>query len=45
VSETVPTAKLARTGLFDPKGGLLYVVVPRQSASVGPELRVYQAKP
>jgi len=42
---TIPTAKLARTGLFDPKGGLLYVVVPRQSSSVGPELRVYQAKP
>jgi DNA-binding beta-propeller fold protein YncE len=45
VAETIATAKLARTGLFDPKAGELYVVVPRQSASVGPELRVYQAKP
>jgi DNA-binding beta-propeller fold protein YncE len=44
VAETIPTATLARTGLFDPKGGRLYVVVPRQSAAVGPELRVYEAK-
>jgi DNA-binding beta-propeller fold protein YncE len=42
---TILTAKLARTGLFDPKGGRLFVVVPRQSSSVGPELRVYHAKP
>jgi DNA-binding beta-propeller fold protein YncE len=45
VAATIPTAKLARTGLFDPKAGQLYVVVPRQSSSVGPELRVYRAKP
>jgi DNA-binding beta-propeller fold protein YncE len=45
LAETIPTAKLARTGLFDLKSGHLYVVVPRQSSSVGPELRVYQAKP
>jgi DNA-binding beta-propeller fold protein YncE len=43
--ESIPTAKLARTGLFDPKSGQLFVVVPRQSDSVGPELRVYGVKP
>lgn len=42
--EKVPTAKLARTGLFDAKSGHLYVVLPRQSRSVGPELRVYRVK-
>jgi YVTN family beta-propeller protein len=44
VAETISTAKLARTGLFHPKAGELYVVVPRQSATVGPELRVYRSK-
>lgn len=42
--EKIPTAKLARTGLFDAKSGHLYVVVPRQSPSIGPELRVYRVK-
>jgi DNA-binding beta-propeller fold protein YncE len=44
VVETIPTAKLARTGLFDPKKRLLYVVLPRQGKNTGPELRVYHAK-
>jgi hypothetical protein len=44
VVESIPTAKLARTGLFDAKSGHLYIVVPRQSDSVGPELRVYLVK-
>jgi DNA-binding beta-propeller fold protein YncE len=43
--EKVATAKLARTGLFDAEAGNLYIVVPRQSESVGPELRVYRVKP
>ena len=29
---------------FDAKTGHLYVIVPRQSQSVGPELRVYRVK-
>ena len=45
LTEKVPTAKLARTGFFDPDGGLLYVVVPRLEGQDGPLLRVYRAKP
>jgi DNA-binding beta-propeller fold protein YncE len=45
-AERVPTAKLARTGLFDPEAGRLYVVLPRQPGQeAGPQLRVYQARP
>jgi DNA-binding beta-propeller fold protein YncE len=44
VVEKIATIGLARTGLFDPESGRLYVVLPRQSESVGPSLRVYQAK-
>ena len=42
--EKIATARLARTGLFDAKSGHLYVVVPRQSQAIGPELRVYRVK-
>jgi DNA-binding beta-propeller fold protein YncE len=42
--EKIATAKLARTGLFDPDTGRFYVVVPAHGAK-GPEVRVYQAKP
>ena len=43
--EKVATGKSARTGLFDPESGRLFVAVPRKDAAVGPQLRVYQAKP
>jgi len=42
--EKVRTVKGARTGLFDPDSGRLYVVVPA-GAGRGPRVRVYQAKP
>jgi DNA-binding beta-propeller fold protein YncE len=45
VVEKVATGRLARTGLFDPEGGRLYVPVPRQDGKDGPELRVFQARP
>jgi hypothetical protein len=45
VTEKIATARLARTGLFDPESGRLYVILPRASNEQGPILRVYQAKP
>jgi DNA-binding beta-propeller fold protein YncE len=45
VVERIATAKEARTCLFDPVGGRLYVGVPRQKGKDGPELRVFQARP
>ncbi len=45
VVQRVPTGKLARTCLFDPGSGRLYVPVPRQKGRGGPELRVFQAGP
>jgi hypothetical protein len=44
VVEKIPTAKLARTGLFDADSDRLFIVVPRQPDR-GPQLRVYKAKP
>jgi DNA-binding beta-propeller fold protein YncE len=41
----IPTAKLARTSLFDASTGRLYLVVPRQPATEGPQVWVYQARP
>jgi DNA-binding beta-propeller fold protein YncE len=41
--EKVPTAKGARTCLFDPEAGRLYLIVPRQAGKDGPEVWVYQA--
>ena len=42
--EKIATAKLARTGLFDPESGRLYVVLPSHGEK-GPLVRVYQALP
>ena len=44
VVEKVPTAKGARTCLYVPGTGKLYLAVPRQEGKDGPEVRVYQAK-
>jgi DNA-binding beta-propeller fold protein YncE len=44
VADKVPTAKGARTSLFDPGSGRLYVAMPGQ-AGERPQVRVYQAKP
>jgi DNA-binding beta-propeller fold protein YncE len=44
VAETIPTRKLARTGLFDPDGQRLFVVLPRDG-DAGPALRIYRTKP
>ena len=41
--ERVATVKGARTCLFDPGAGRLYLVVPRQTGKEGPEVWVYQA--
>jgi DNA-binding beta-propeller fold protein YncE len=45
VTEKIATARLARTGIFDPESGRLYVILPRASNEQGPSVRVYQAKP
>jgi DNA-binding beta-propeller fold protein YncE len=45
VAEKLPTAKLARTGFFDPDSGRLFLGIPRQPGKPGPEVRVYQARP
>jgi DNA-binding beta-propeller fold protein YncE len=41
--ETIPTRKLARTSLFDPGSGRLFVILPRTDEKTPPELRVYRA--
>jgi hypothetical protein len=43
--EALPTGKLARTCLFDPDSGRLFVAVPRQPEWEGPQLWVYKARP
>ncbi|MDB5306183.1 MAG: hypothetical protein JWO38_385 [Gemmataceae bacterium] len=45
VVEKMPTTKLARTCLFDPASGRLFLGVSRQAGKPGPEIRVYQARP
>lgn len=40
----VETPKGARTSLFDPESGRLYLVVPRQGTMAAPEVWVYQAR-
>jgi hypothetical protein len=40
----IATAKLARTCLLDPEGGRLFLAVPRQPSTEGPELRVYRVR-
>ena len=42
--EKVPTAKGAKTCLFVPETGKLYLAVPRQEGKDGPEVRIFQAK-
>jgi DNA-binding beta-propeller fold protein YncE len=42
--EKISTAKGAKTSLFVPETGKLYLAVPRQEGKDGPEVRVYQAK-
>jgi DNA-binding beta-propeller fold protein YncE len=44
VVEKIPTAKGARTCLYVPEKGRLYLGVPRQEGKDGPEIRVYQVK-
>jgi DNA-binding beta-propeller fold protein YncE len=44
VLEKVPTAKGARTCLYVPETGRLYLGVPRQEGKDGPEIWVYQVK-
>ena len=44
VVESIPTAKLARTCLFDPDGDRLFVVLPRVG-DAAPELRIYHPMP
>jgi len=43
LQEKLPTVKGARTCLFDPEAGRLYLLVPRQAGKEGPEVWVYQA--
>jgi DNA-binding beta-propeller fold protein YncE len=44
VKEKVDTVKGARTCLFAPQTGRLYLAVPRQEGKEGPEIWVYQVK-
>jgi DNA-binding beta-propeller fold protein YncE len=44
VSEKVDTVKGAKTCLFAPDTGRLYLAVPRQEGKEGPEVRVYKVK-
>jgi DNA-binding beta-propeller fold protein YncE len=45
IQEKIPTAKLARTCLFDPATGRLFLTVPGQEGKGGPEIWVYRANP
>jgi DNA-binding beta-propeller fold protein YncE len=45
VMEKIATAKGAKTSLYVPESGRLYLAVPRQEGKDGPEIWVYQAKP
>jgi DNA-binding beta-propeller fold protein YncE len=42
--EKIETAKGAKTCLYVPETGRLYLAVPRQEGKEGPEIRVYQTK-
>jgi DNA-binding beta-propeller fold protein YncE len=44
VVERIATGKLARTCLFDPDSGRLFVPVPREKGKGGPEIRVFRAR-
>jgi hypothetical protein len=41
--EKLPTVKGAKTCLYVPETGRLYLAVPRQEGKHGPEIRVYQS--
>lgn len=43
--EKIPTATKARTCFFDPAGGRLYLIVPRQTGQEGATIRVYKPRP
>lgn len=45
ILERIPTVKLARTCLFDPVGGRLYLGLPRQEGQEGPSIQVYEPRP
>jgi hypothetical protein len=45
VQTKMPTVKQARTCLFDPDTGRLFLPVPRTADKDGPEIRVYRAVP
>jgi DNA-binding beta-propeller fold protein YncE len=45
ILEKIPTVKLARTCLFDPVSGRLYLGLPRQDGQDGPQIQVYEARP
>ncbi len=44
VMEKIPTAKGARTCLYDPTTGVLYLAVPKQEGKDGPEIHIYKVK-
>jgi DNA-binding beta-propeller fold protein YncE len=44
-ADKVATAKGAKTCLYVPETGRLYLAVPRQEGKEGPEIREYQVKP
>jgi hypothetical protein len=45
ILEKIQTVKLARTCLFDPASGRLYLGLPRQEGQEGPTIQVYEARP
>jgi DNA-binding beta-propeller fold protein YncE len=45
ILERIPTVKLARTCLFDPVEGRLYLGLPRQEGQEGPSIQVYESRP
>jgi DNA-binding beta-propeller fold protein YncE len=45
ILERIPTVKLARTCLFDPASGRLYLGLPRQEGQEGPSIQVYETRP
>jgi DNA-binding beta-propeller fold protein YncE len=45
VEAKLPTANRARTSLFDPDSGRLYLIVPHQPDRPSPEVWVYEARP
>jgi hypothetical protein len=45
ILEKIPTAKLARTCLFDATSGRLYLGLPRRDGQEGPQIQVYETRP